>query len=319
MTATVMVSIACALLAAFLYALSNVLEQSEAEQVPDEYALRPSLLMRLAGRPRWVLGFASDAGGYAASAAALSVGTVVFVEPIQSMGLLITLFLGSAMRRRRVTASDWWMALVLCGGLSLFLYETSPTQGRDIVPASRWFVAAPAILAAVMLCVALARVARAVRGACLGVAAAVLFAVSAVLTKAFVHYLGDGPFAWVPHWEPYVMALAILSGFVIGQSAFQAGSLAGSVAGIEAAEPIASVALGVGLLDESVSIGTPVQAAAVVLSVITVVFAMIMLARSEHRLVAGVPHADDADGHRVGPVPRRASQGAAGRRAFGRS
>ncbi len=67
---------------------------------------------------------------------------------------------------------------------------------------------------------------------------------SAVLTKTFVHYLGQGLFAWVPHWEPYAMALAIGIGFVIGQSAFQAGSLAGSVAGIEAAEPIASVALG---------------------------------------------------------------------------
>ncbi len=299
-----MLSTGCALLAAFLYALSNVLEQGEAERVPDAYALRPSLLVRLAGRPRWVLGFAADAGGYAASAAALSVGAVVFVEPIQSMGLLITLFLGSAWRRRRVGASDWWVAILLCGGLSVFLYETSPTQGLDVVPPSRWLVAAPAIVGAVMLCIAGARVARPARGACLGVAAAILFAVSAVLTKAFVHYLGVGILAWVPHWEPYVMALAIVTGFVMGQSAFQAGSLAGSVAGIEAAEPIASVALGVGLLDESVSIGTPVQAAAVILSVVTVVFALVMLARSEGRLVGGSSPTAEADRNVVGPVPQ---------------
>ncbi len=164
MTARVMTSIGCALLAAFLYALSNVLEQSEAEQVPDEYALRPSLLLRLASRPRWVLGLASDAGGYAAGAAALSVGAVVFVAPIQSMGLLITLFLGAALRRRPVGASDWRLALLLCGGLSMFLYETSPTQGLEVVPASRWLVAAPAIVGAVMLCVGAARVARVARG-----------------------------------------------------------------------------------------------------------------------------------------------------------
>ena len=133
-------------------------------------------------------------------------------------------------------------------------------------------------------------------------AAAILFAVSAVLTKTFVHYLGQGLFAWVPHWEPYAMALAIGIGFVIGQSAFQAGSLAGSVAGIEAAEPIASVALGVGLLDEHVAIGTPVQAVAVMLSVITVVFAMVMLARSEGRLVAGRPSTAGSDQGFVRPA-----------------
>ena len=100
MTGPVTTSIGFALLAAFLYALSNVLEQGEAEQVPDEYALRPRLVVRLAGRPRWVMGFASDVGGYIASAVALSVGAVVFVQPIQSMGLLMTLFLGSAIQRR---------------------------------------------------------------------------------------------------------------------------------------------------------------------------------------------------------------------------
>ena len=291
MTGQVTTSIGFALLAAFLYALSNVLEQSEAEQLPDEFALRPSLLVRLAGRPRWVLGFASDAGGYVSSAAALSVGAVVFVQPIQSMGLLITLFLGSALQHRVVRAADWLVALVLCGGLSLFLYETSPTNGLEVVPAARWLVAAPAIAVAVALCVALAQATSgAARGAFLGVAAAILFATSVVLTKAFVHYLGDGVFAWVPHWEPYAMALVIVSGFVLAQSAFQAGSLAASVAGIEAAEPIVSVLLGIGLLDETVAIGTPLQVIAVAASVVAVVFGIVTLARSEDRLDAGARH-----------------------------
>jgi drug/metabolite transporter (DMT)-like permease len=202
------------------------------------------------------------------------------------MGLLMTLFLGSAIQRRTVRARDWLMALVLCSGLTLFLLETSPTQGLDVVPAARWVRAAPLILGAVMLCLALAKTsAGAARGAFLGVAAAILFAASAVLTKAFVHYLGEGLFAWVPHWEPYVMAVVIGCGFVIGQSAFQAGSLAASVAGIEATEPIASVVLGVLLLDETVSIGTPLEAGAVVISVAAVVIGIVSLARSENRPV----------------------------------
>ncbi len=288
MTDRVTFAVGFALLAAFLYALSNVLEQSEAEQVADEHTLRPSLILRLAARPRWVLGFASDAGGYAASAAALWFGAVLFVQPIQAMGLLITLFLGAALRHRTVSGRDWLMAAVLCGGLSLFLYEASPTHGVDVAPGTRWLVAAPLVVAAVLACVGLAnRAEGAARGAYLGIAAAILFASSAVLTKAFVHYLGDGVLAWAPHWEPYAMAVVIGSGFVIGQSAFQAGSLAASVAGIEAAEPIVSVVLGVGLLHEHVAIGSPAHLAAVVVAVFAVVVAIISLARSEDRLVIG--------------------------------
>ena len=297
MTGQVSASIGFALLAALLYAISNVLEQGEAEQISDEHALRPSLIIRLASRPRWVLGFASDAGGYAASAAALSLGAVVFVQPIQSMGLLITLLLGSALQRRPVRPVDWVMAVVLCGGLSIFLYETSPTEGLAVVPLSRWMIAAPVLLGAVLLCIVVANAtAGAARGALLGVAAAILFAASAVLTKAFVHYLGRGIFAWVPHWEPYVMAVVIGCGFLLGQSAFQSGSLAASVAGIEAAEPIASVALGLGLLDEKVSIGTPLHSIAVMASVVAVVAGIIALARSEGRVVTALTPGLDRGG-----------------------
>ena len=60
-----------AVLAAFLYALSNVLELMEAEQVPDEYALKMGLIGRLIRRPRWLLGVACDTVGYLTQAAAL--------------------------------------------------------------------------------------------------------------------------------------------------------------------------------------------------------------------------------------------------------
>jgi hypothetical protein len=57
-------AIVLALVTAFLYALSNVLELTEAEQVPDEYALRVGLMTRLVRRPRWLLGLLSDVFGY---------------------------------------------------------------------------------------------------------------------------------------------------------------------------------------------------------------------------------------------------------------
>ena len=70
MSLEVAFAIVLALLTAFLYALSNVLELTEAEQIPDEYALRVGLMTRLVRRPRWLLGLLSDVFGYASQAAA---------------------------------------------------------------------------------------------------------------------------------------------------------------------------------------------------------------------------------------------------------
>lgn len=278
--ATVLLAVA----AAFFYALSNVLEQSEAEQVPDEYSLRPSLFLRLVQRPRWLLGFASDAGGYIAAAAALGFGAVVFVQPILSSGLLISLLLAAAINHHQFRRSDLAAAGTFTVGLAVFLLETSATGGRDLVPVHRWVIAAPVIGAVVAVLVASSRgFSGAPRAALLGVAGGVCFGASAVLTKGFVHYFRDGVFGWVNHWEPYVMAVVIIGGFLLAQSAFQAGSLAASVAGLEATEPVVSVVFGVGLLDEHVHTRGAADAAIVAVSAAMVVFAILVLARAGAR------------------------------------
>jgi drug/metabolite transporter (DMT)-like permease len=279
-TAEVAVTVALALTAALLYALSNVLELSEAEKVDQSHALRFSLIVLLARRPAWVLGFISDGGGFIASAAALALGSVAFVAPFLALGLLFSLLLGSLIHRRPVTRGDWLAAFVLCIALAIFLNRVSPDDGRDIVPTDRWRVAMPAIAVTIAVCLACARAVRGPpRGAMLAIAAGVAFATSAVLTKAFVHYLGDGVLAWWNNWEPYGMACFIIGGFLLIQSSFQLGHLGASVAGVEATEPVVAVALGVLLLDENVAIETLPQVAVVVAALAAVVCAIIALAQ----------------------------------------
>jgi drug/metabolite transporter (DMT)-like permease len=279
------ITVVLALIAAFLDALSNVLEIAEAEQVSETHSLRPSLITVLARRPRWLVGLALDGGGFVAMAAALSLGAVAFVQPILALALLMSLMLGSLLHHRNVRPVDWVAALVLCGGLATFLYEVPPRGGRDLVPVARWVIAGPAIAGAVFACVVGAQVSRGpARGLLLGIAASIAFATSAVLTKAFVHYLGEGIFAWAPHWEPYAMAVVIITGFIAMQSSFQTGHLAASVAGLQAPGPVVAVVLGVGLLDETVSVDTVAQIAMVVVSLSAVVASIIVLAQAESRL-----------------------------------
>jgi drug/metabolite transporter (DMT)-like permease len=233
----------------------------------------------------WVVGFISDGGGFIASAAALAYGSVAFVAPILALGLLFSLLFGSLIHRRPVTRGDWLAAAVLCASLAIFLNMVSPLDGRDTMPSDRALVAVPAIVAAIALCLACARAFRGPpRSALLAVAAGIAFAMSAVLTKGFVHYLGDGILAWWNHWEPYGMACCIIGGFLLIQSSFQLGNLGASVAGVEATEPVVAVILGATLLDETIAVETLPQVAVVVVSLTAVVGAILALARARGSL-----------------------------------
>ena len=115
-----------------------------------------------------------------------------------------------------------------------------------------------------------------------------LFGTSAVLTKAFVHYLGNGILDWVPHWEPYALAVSSITGLVLSQSAFQTGGLAAAVGAEQVMQPLTGVALGIGLLDERLGISTPVQKIALLAALFSMVWGVLTLARVEHNPAADV-------------------------------
>ena len=287
MSPEVAFAILLSLMTAFLYALSNVLELTEAEQVPDEYALRVGLMTRLVRRPRWLLGLLSDVFGYICQAAALALAAVVFVEPILALAIVFSLILGALMTHRRLRPGDWFSAVVLSAGLALFLYEVAPRGGHDFTPTDRAVIAFPIVAVVILGCIACATPTRgAPRAALLGVAAGISFGAAAVLTKGVVHYLGEGVLAWVPHWESYALALASIGGVIIGQSAFQTGALAASVGATESTAPISAAILGLVLLDERVLFNNAFEVSAVVVAMIMVLFGIAALARAEERVVA---------------------------------
>jgi hypothetical protein len=284
--------VACAVAAAFSYALSNVLQQREAEQIAQEQTLKLGLLAKLAHRPRWLVGMGADVGGYVFEAIALGAGTLVLVEPILATSLLLSLFLGAMINHRRISRAGWAAAVVLAAGVAVFLMVVAPTRGTDLAPRHSWLVAAPLIAGFVIICVATARAAtESARAAWLGLAAGTLFGASAVLTKAFVHYLGGGILNWVPHWEPYALAVCAISGLVLSQSAFQTGSLAAAVGAEQVMQPLTGVALGVGLLDEHLGVSSAIQTLALLAALFAMLGGVLALARVEQSSIALQPPA----------------------------
>ena len=270
-----------ALAAAFLFALSNVLEQREAEQLPAAQSLRPGLLVRLVRRPLWLLGFGADVSGYVCHAAALAFGSLVFVQPVLVTGLLFALLLRAAITGRPLRRRELLAAIVLVAGLAVFLLVVSPHGGRAQAPLGRWAIAGPVIGTTIAVCVVAGqRVAGARRALLLGLAAGISFGVSAALTKTFVHLLGQGVIPMLQHWEPYALAVATLGGLLLAQSSFQAGSLSASVAALEVAEPLVAAALGIGLLDEHVKTHNATYQLAIVLALIGMFLGVLALSRS---------------------------------------
>jgi hypothetical protein len=225
----------------------------------------------------------ADVGGYVFEALALGTGTLVLVEPILATSLLLSLFLGAAINHRHISRAGWGAAVVLAFGVSMFLMLVAPTRGTDVAPEHTWLIAAPPIVAFVLVCIAAARSASgSTRAAFLGLAAGTLFGTSAVLTKAFVHYLGGGVFNWVPHWEPYALAVCSITGLVLTQSAFQTGGLAAAVGAEQVMQPLTGVALGMGLLDERLGLSGALERIALLAALFAMVWGVLTLARVEH-------------------------------------
>jgi drug/metabolite transporter (DMT)-like permease len=91
------------------------------------------------------------------------------------------------------------------------------------------------------------------KAALYGSVAGVLFGLSASLTKPTLDFLKGGIGEMLSHWEPYVLALVGILGFVLQQISLGTGRLAPSVATVSTVNPFVSILIGTFLLDERLS------------------------------------------------------------------
>lgn len=140
------------MVASLSYALRNVLQQREAEQMADEDSLGIGVLTKHADRPRWPVGIGADVAGYVFEALALGAGTLVLVEPILATALFSLLF-GAILHGRHVSRAGWLAAILLATSVSSFLYQVSPSGGASVAPIRQWLLAGSVVAAFVFVCV----------------------------------------------------------------------------------------------------------------------------------------------------------------------
>ena len=244
--------IVLALVAALLFGVGTVLQQRAAMQVPDEEAMKAGLLVRLAKQPVWLAGITADALGFVAQAIALAVGRIVVVQPLLATAVVFALPFGAKLDGRRLTRREIVGAAAVVGGVASFVVVANPTGGVDNPELSVWIVSSAVCLVLTGLLVVLSRGRPpGVKASLLGSAAGILFALSAVLTKAVADQLGDGIVEVLTHWQLYALVAVGWVGMTLSSAALQTGALAPAAATQMSLDPVVSVALGVFAFDES--------------------------------------------------------------------
>ena len=284
------VAIVAALAAALLFALASVLQQGEAERQPPEKALRPSLLARLAVQPRWLAGLCFDVSGYVLQWVALTLGSLVVVQPLLVVSLLFALPIKARLAPYRMRTWDWGGAVLTTAGLGVFLAVSRPAAGHTGVSASTWvgLLTVASAVAGVLLLLG-RRCSPRWKAMAFGTAGGVLYGATAALTKSCAHLLQQGPGALLSSWQPYALLVAGLVGMVVSQSAFQAGPLDASLPTLSATDPVVSVVVGAVAFGESLRTGLAANAVEV-LSFSAIVVGIFMLAHTEATKAAQARH-----------------------------
>src|SRR5580700_10440997 len=211
------VMILTALTAAVLYGAGAAMEQRQAAAAPQSAAGRPRLLLLLARQPLWLLGIAVQIGGFAAHAVALRSGSLATVQMLVSGEFVVAVLIVRIWSGRPLGRAAWGAALAAAVvGLR--------AAGRR-------------------------------RAVLLAVAAGLADSCSAVVTMAFSHAAGHGVAALATSWTVYAVAVCGAGNVLLTQSAYQTGRPILTLPIIAAVTPVASVAVGVGLLGETPRIG----------------------------------------------------------------
>lgn len=249
------IAVVLTLVAAFLFGLSSVIEQRSTKLVPDRGSFSPRLLADLAKQRRWLAALGVQIAGNALQVTALHFGALALVQPLLVLSLLFAVAIAVAARRRYHAPDGAMLAGVLCSaaGIASFLAVGRPGGGHRTVTVDAALPLVTSLAAVLAACLAGTRWGpRRLRAVWLAIACGADFGVTAFLLKVVPDMLPQGFGDPLRQWPFYLVVVVGPLGFLLNQSAFQAGSLIAPVlAIITALDPLVSIGIARVWLDES--------------------------------------------------------------------
>jgi hypothetical protein len=233
-------------------ALASVLQRMGIEDALGSETLKLNLLTHALKRGVWLLGLAFVVATVPLQIVALHLGSLSQVQPILTAELLFLVILLATWFRFHVGWREWFGCAGAAGGLAGFLIFAQPGGGSDVPTTFEWVVAGSLCGGTALLATLSAfRGPRWWRAAAFGVAGAVGFAFTASLIKTVSNYIATD---WVHvffHWQTFGAAACGALSLFVTQNAIHAGPIAASQTALVLVDPLASIALGIGLYGDS--------------------------------------------------------------------
>src|ERR1700759_3444354 len=275
-----MIAIVWALTAAVLYGTGAALQQHQAATAPADTAGRPSLLLLLIRRPWWLLGIVGELGGFATHAIALKSGPLTVVQMLLASSLVFSVGTVHLRSGRRPSSATWAAVVAVVAGIGTFVCLTAPAldQSQGLPQHAGLAAIGLGVIALPFAAVGLLSRGRR-RALLLAVGAGLADTCIAVVTMAFTHSLGHGLGGMLTSWPTYALAIGGPCSLLLTQTAYQAGFPMISLPVITVVSPMASLAVGVGLLGETTQLNL-LTGAGVGLAVLVTAVGLVTLART---------------------------------------
>lgn len=255
---------------------------------------------------RWWLGVAIAAVGFFLQAAALSLGTLLLVQPLIVLSVLFALPMEAHLDHRRLSFAEWKWGIVLTLCIAAFVLITMPTPAEHTLDPG---VLAGTIVTVVVVLAGLVIGARLVslhyRALLYGSASGLLTGVQSFLVKSVTTQFGDGLARPFTHPELYLILVVAGASVVTQQLAFAAHDLQTSFPAMTVMEPAVAMALGVLLLGERANVDV-VEGVVVGVVLLIMGYAVVVLAKfAADRETEFETHPDhDAPSPALGPAAR---------------
>ena len=273
-------AVAAGVAAALAFAVSAVIEQHYAHEVPQRGPLDPRLLRDLARQPPWLVSIALTVAGLVAQIAALRAGPLALVQPVLVCDVLFAVLIRSLVAARRLPDRVVLAGVVCCaGGLAGFLAVAQPHGDQPVQTPLVVLPLAGGLAAVLAACLAVARYGPSrARPLAIALACGVVYGVSAFLLKEASDTLGQGFADPGRQWPLYAVAVLGPVGFLLNQSAFQAGILIAPVLSvITVTDPLVSIGIARLWLGEQIA-ASPADVAAEVTALAVMTAGIIVLA-----------------------------------------
>jgi hypothetical protein len=243
-----------ALASAFCYSTASVTQHREAGQVTTHGVGSPSLLLKLAVRPWWLVGALADVAGVALQGLALRWGSVVLVQPLLVTGVAMAVVLAAAVAHEWPHRRELALAIGCSAALGVLVVMLDTHGGRQQVGFLRFCPYGTVLAVLTALAVFVGRRLPAASAGWYGAAAGLMVGGSSVLLKVCAGQLSNGIGALLSHWHVYAFAVFGGAALVLSQNAFQAGRMAPGIASLSVVEPIVAIAGAVPLLHEHLTV-----------------------------------------------------------------